>query len=723
MILPHRFECAILSLGRKTVFRSRSKPAAEDRTRALLELLYHVSREVATALDLRTVLQRVLFEAMRNVGGERASIVVLDDNSKPVDATIVHGQQFHEHTTQQLRDTVERGLAGWVVSNRKPALVPDTSRDERWLRRPDDSIEKTGAKSAICVPLLARERLVGVLTLVHSVPNAFTDEHLELMQAIADQAGVAVLNARLYTESQRQARVMTALAESAASINTSLRMEDVLQRILNQTMQALQVETAAVALTDPQTRELVFRAAAGQNAGNIINRRVPSGEGLIGLVVREGRGLVIPSVSSDNRFTDADRFGGIRAKAVGAAPIQTQAGVIGVIEAINPVSGAFDPDALLVMTGLGSLAGTTIQNAQFYEQIDSARRRYRELFEDSIDPILITDWNGKILEANRQAVLLSGQADGELRAETIDQIHEVNWSRTGKNFEILREGEPCSYESSMHKKEGGNIPVEVHVRRVEFEQSDSLQWLLRDITERKDLDALREDLAAMIYHDLRSPLANIVSSLEVLSGMVDEQDTSAHSILGIAAHSTARIQRLVDSLLDLNRLEAGQPVADQKVADPIALVQQALKDVSPASEGRRQKTTSILPDRLPFLWVDAGMCHRVLVNLLENAIKFTPTEGNIEVGAKKDGNWLEFWVRDNGPGIPPAEQEHIFEKFTRLRGKNKPGGLGVGLAFCRLAVQGHGGRIWVESQDGKGATFHFTLPLATQQQIVTSSSL
>jgi len=112
------------------------------------------------------------------------------------------------------------------------------------------------------------------------------------------------------------------------------------------------------------------------------------------------------------------------------------------------------------------------------------------------------------------------------------------------------------------------------------------------------------------------------------------------------------------------------------------------------------------------------MARRVLVNLIENAIKFAPTEGRIEVGAKQDGEWLQFWVKDNGPGIPPADQEHIFDKFTRLRGKDKPGGLGVGLAFCRLAVQGHGGRIWVESPDGKGANFNFTFPLATPQQIV-----
>jgi PAS domain S-box-containing protein len=703
------------------VFRSRSKPA-EDRNRSLLELLYHVSREVATALDLRTVLQRVLFETMRNVGGERASIVALDDSGKPVDATIVYGQQFHEHTTQQLRDTVERGLAGWVVTHRKGALVTDTMKDDRWLKRPDDAVEKTGSKSAICVPLLAREKMVGVLTLVHSVPNAFNEDHLELMQAIADQAGVAVLNARLYTESQRQARVMTALAEGAAAINTSLRMEEVLQRILNQTIQALQVETAAVAMMDASGGELVFRAATGQNAGNILGRRVPAGAGLVGLVAREGRGIVIPVVSADKRFTDADRFGGIRTKAVAAAPIQTQAGVIGVLEAINPFSGSFDPDALVVMNGLGSLAGTTIQNAQFYEQLNAAHARYRELFEDSLDAIFITDWNGHILESNRPAGAMSGYSDNELRSMVIADLHDIKWSLIGENYKLIYEGDGCGYESNLKQKQGMTTPVEVYVRRVSFEEADSIQWLLRDITERKELDALREDLTSMIYHDLRSPLANIVSSLEVLGGLIDPQDESAHTILGIASNSTARIQRLVDSLLDLNRLEAGQPIVDQSLADPAALIHQALKDVSIAAEGRRQKLNANLPDHLPLLWVDAGMAHRVLVNLLENASKFTPTEGFIEVGAQSDGEWLEFWVRDNGSGIPAEEQERIFEKFMRLRGREKPSGLGVGLAFCRLAVQGHGGHIWVESQNGNGATFHFTLPLATPQQLVTQES-
>jgi NtrC-family two-component system sensor histidine kinase KinB len=689
-----------------------------DRTRALLELLYHVSKELATALDLRTVLQRVLYETLQNVGGERCSIVVLDDAGKAVDATIVYGTKVHEHTTQQMRETMERGLAGWVIQNRRGVYVPDTSKDDRWLIRPDDT-DRIGAKSAICVPLLTREQLVGVLTLVNTKTDAFSTGQLDLMQAIADQAGIAVLNARLYTESQRQARVMTALAEGAAAMNASLRMDDVYQRVLIQTMQALQVETVTLGMIEGE--HLVFRAAAGHNAGNILGRMIELGMGITGTVTREGRGVVVPDVKKEKNINEVDKLGGDETRALLVAPIQSQGRVMGVLEAINPIAKTFDPDALLVMTGIGGLAGTTIQNAQLFERLQAAHKRYRDLFEESIDPIVITDWDGHIIEANRQASLLSDYTREQLQDLSIDQLHEVNWNRTGMEFELLRSGQMVSYESSLHKLDESHIPAEVHARRVEFDSTDSIQWILRDITERKELDSLREDLTSMIYHDLRSPLANIVSSFDVITYMVPEPEReTVQSILKIAENSTERIQRLVSSLLDVSRLESGQPVADQTVVDTLALTREALQDVEPALKGRKQTLLIMLPEELPFIWVDEDMSRRVLINLIENSSKYSPSEGTIEVGAKAEDGWVHFWVKDQGSGIPPSEQDHIFDKFTRLRGRSKISGLGIGLAFCRLAVQGHGGRIWVESETEKGSIFHFTFPVATNEQIELS---
>jgi len=690
----------------------------EDRNR--LDLLYHVSREVATALDLRTVLQRVLYQAIQNVGGERGSIVVLDDAGKAVDSTIVFGQQhINEDTTQQLRDTVEHGLAGWVLKNRKPVLIANTSQDKRWLHRPDDAKKKTGSKSALCMPLLARDQLVGVLTLVHSKPNAFSEEHLELMQAIADQAGIAVLNARLYTESQRTARVMSALAESAAIINTSLRLDDVLEHILNQTIQALQVETVALALFDPSNDELVFRAATGQNANNILNRRIPPGQGLANLVIKDGQGIVIPDVSKDQRFKNVDRFGGIEMRAVAMAPIQAPGNVIGVLEAINPISGEFDLDAMLVLTGLGSLAGTSIQNAQSFERMDSTHQHYRELFEDSIDPILLTDWDGKIIEANRQAIEFSGYGNKKLHEVSIDQLHDVNWDMLGLRFDNLKSYQTFSYDSILRTVIGRPIPIQVNVRPVEFEDAVVLQWIIHDISERKALDDLRNDLMSMVYHDLRSPLANIISSLDMLSVLIsNDDDEDVQSIMKVAFHSTTRIERMINTLLDINKLESGQKIITQRVVHVENLVIDATKEVEQIADSRNQKLLAQFPEneKLDPVWIDEDMILRVLINLVENAAKFSPAEGEITIIAQAVDGQVKVCVKDTGPAIPVGDHERIFNKFTRLRGKDKLSGMGIGLAFCRLAVEGHGGHIWVESGQDKGNTFCFILPVASKEQ-------
>jgi NtrC-family two-component system sensor histidine kinase KinB len=688
-----------------------------DHTRSLLELLYHVSREVATALDLRTVLQRVLYAAIDNVGGERGSVVVMDDSGKPLDSIIVHGRRIHGDTTQQLRVTVERGLAGWVVRNRKPALLPDTSLDQRWLRRPDDAVQKSGAKAAICVPLMAREKIVGVMTLVHSIPNAFDRSHLELMQAIADQAGIAILNARLYTESQRQARVMTALADGAITINASLQMNDVFQRILNQTIQALQVETVALALEEQPSGDFVFRAATGQNSGSIVDKRVPAGEGIIGKVVKEGRGIVIPAIKDENPFTKRNFFDGLDSHAIAVAPIQAQGKIIGVMEAINPISGVFDPDALLVMTGIGSLAGTTIQNAQLFERVEETRKRYYELFNDSIDPILISDWDGNILEANRKALSLSGYAAEAFRMLTVGEIHKLDLDKVGEEFEYLRDDALRKYESTLFTKSDQEIPVEVHAHSVHFEDSEAIQWTFRDITERKELDSLRDDMTSMIYHDLRSPLSNVISSLDILEDVIKGDDDEGTQLLfKIAAASAARIQRLVSSLLDINRLEAGQPIVTQQGVSPSTLIHDAVEAILPGTQPREQKVTALVPENISNIWVDGDMIRRVLINLLENASKFTPIGGKIEIGVKEDGEWLQLWVQDTGIGIEADDRQRVFEKFARAKNKGKVSGLGVGLAFCRLAVDGHGGRIWVDENYQDGTRFNLTLPVSEREK-------
>jgi signal transduction histidine kinase len=139
-------------------------------------------------------------------------------------------------------------------------------------------------------------------------------------------------------------------------------------------------------------------------------------------------------------------------------------------------------------------------------------------------------------------------------------------------------------------------------------------------------------------------------------------------------------------------------------------------------ENKNQEITISIPNGLADVWVDADMIRRVLTNLLENAVKYTPAGSKIYLGAGRDGDRVLMWVQDTGPGIPATDRERIFDKFTRLHGKSGPKGLGLGLAFCRLAIEAHEGRIWVDDGAVSGACFKFTLPTATPSPVTYSRS-
>lgn len=688
---------------------------AGSSSRESLELLYHISRELASALELRTVLERVLKLSLENVKGISGSLIVLDSKGRALESIIVYKNKVIEETNLQLKFTLDQGLAGWVVSNREAALVRDTSQDKRWQRTPRTGEKAEPPKSTVSAPLLVRDDLVGVITLTHPEPGFFVEDTLALVQAIADQAAFAVQNGRLYAESQRRSQVLGALVESAASISASLQLNEVLKRILRQTTKAMEVEAVSLALVEPDGKNLAFRAATGGSGTRVEGVKIKMGQGIAGWVAKEGEGIVVQDAQEDPRFyAEVDAATGYETKAVACAPIRADGAVIGVLEALNPVSGNFAADALLVLEGIGNLAGTAIQHAQLFQQVEVARKRYLELFEDSVDPILITDSEGQIQEANRQAEILLGFNEDTLHQMNVHHFHQADWKALGKDLANVGPDKTVSYQSVLHS-DGHETHVEMYVRRVEVDRQQVLQWIMRDITERQNLDNLREDLASMIYHDLRSPLANVVSGLDVLEMMLpSDQDPTIRSVLDIAMRSTERVQRLATSLLDTSRMEAGQSIGNPEPTAAADMVQSALDAVQPGAEARQVNLEGAVAKNMPKVLADAEMIRRVMINLLENAIKYSREEQTVTLGAKRAGDEVEFWVQDQGRGIPKEEQERIFEKFARVQsgatGNTK--GLGLGLAYCKLAVEGHGGRIWVESEPGEGAKFIFTLKTA-----------
>jgi len=691
---------------------SAGSAAGRERTRSSLELLYNISRELAAQLDLRRLLQHILQLTIEAVDANSGSILVLDERGAVIEGALAFGGKVHDHTAQQLADTYERGLAGWVVEHRQAALVRNTGDDPRWLRR---TLAKGDAesRSAICVPLLARERIVGVLTVVHPEAGHFGEDDLALLQAIADQAGIAVENARLFRAEQDRRRFASTLQETARVISSTLDPGQVFQAVLEQLERVVRFDSASILLVEDDHLDLVAARGFEDNQA-VLGTRLPLDDTLlVGRVLASRKPMVVPDVQAEAGWLhrpglpEADQI-----RAWIGAPLIVRDRAVGLLNVDSRTAGRYrESDAEDVMA-FADQAAAAVANAQLFAETQAARRRYATLFEDSVDPVLITTPDGIVTDANVAAQ--------EYLATTLDglvgrDIRELHVPRGGpERAPIPQAGETIAYLATTLHPDGRSQPIEVHAKRIDTSPHPTVQWILRDVSERVALDELRRDLTSMIFHDLRSPLGNVISSLEMLQASMAESDETTRSVLSIAVRSSRRLSRLVESLLDLAQLETGQAVLHRSTASMSAVIAEAAEEVHPLAEARGHMIQFSLPRGEPLTTeMDVEMIRRVIINLLENAIKYTRAPGRITVLGRREGEAVVVGVRDNGPGIAEQDQRTIFEKFARVAQEGQPKGLGLGLAFCRLAVEAHGGRIWVESEPGQGATFSFSLPPAT----------
>jgi signal transduction histidine kinase len=232
--------------------------------------------------------------------------------------------------------------------------------------------------------------------------------------------------------------------------------------------------------------------------------------------------------------------------------------------------------------------------------------------------------------------------------------------------------------------------------------------ILRDVTEERRVERLREDLSHTMVHDLRSPLTSILGSLEVLDRSASAPD---HELLELAARAARRLLGLVDAILDVSRLEKGAMPLKHTAVDVARLVHDVLELQEPRLRERGVRVTGEIPAELPPVLADPDVIARVLENLVGNAVKFGGRDVRLAASLAEEASAVRISVADDGPGIAADQLSRIFEKF--VTGDHKVRGSGIGLAFCKLAVEAHGGVIRVESAPGRGATFSFTLPVAT----------
>jgi NtrC-family two-component system sensor histidine kinase KinB len=515
---------------------------------------------------------------------------------------------------------------------------------------------------------------------------------------------------------RKRLRELTFLHETSQVLTATLDLDDVLRSLMTQVRDYFQVEAASVALQDEESEELVFRVAVGKAAEEVVGLRLAPGQGIASWVVQNGQPELVPAAYSDERFYPGiDDKTDFHTRTMLAVPVKIGQQAIGVIEAINPAAGTFDEDAQRLLLAVADLAAVAIRNAELHERMRRAERRYESLFNESTDPTVVLDMEWRILEINRQAVQMLGRPREQLSGADFRDALGMPQETCQTAIQQVREGQRFSLEMRVPSGEEPRI-LETHMAKIDYGGREAIQWVGHDISERVALEQMREDLTHMIIHDLRNPLGSMMSSLQLIHAAFVDQDQTLPTtkLLRIAMRSGLKLYRRIDSLLDLGRLEAGETELKKTPVSPESLIEEAVEQIQPSALNKEQTIVVQVDPGLPRVPADRDLILRVLTNLLDNAVKFTPKEGRITLSVRQTGEEMLFAVSDTGPGIAPEYRQRVFDRFVRLETTEGLRGTGLGLAFCKLAVEAHGGRIWVESEADHGATFHFVLPLEAE---------
>jgi two-component system phosphate regulon sensor histidine kinase PhoR len=365
---------------------------------------------------------------------------------------------------------------------------------------------------------------------------------------------------------------------------------------------------------------------------------------------------------------------------------------------------------LLAGGELNELSRAVNRLAERAENQAARRKRDRDRFETVLrsmsDGVIMLDRRGTVALINPAAErLLRTAADKALHESFVQVVRDYRLADVWQQCAQRREEQAATVEVSA------GYFLRINVTPFLRGASNGYLVLLQDLSHLYRLEAVRRDFVSNISHELRTPLASIKALVDTLRDGAMSDPPAAEHFLGRMEIEVDSMTQMVQELLELSRIESGQAPLRLFPSALAALVEPAVERLHPQAARADVALTVILPDELPQVMVDADRIRQVVINLVHNAIKFTPPGGYVTVTARAVHDGIVVSVADTGIGIPAEDLPRIFERFYKADRARSGGGTGLGLAIAKHTIQAHNGRLWVESVEGKGSTFSFSLPL------------
>jgi two-component system, NtrC family, sensor kinase len=700
----------------------------ESRRRAEeLAALYSTSQLITARLDVASVLDRISRAVTALISSTGCGIGLVD----PVRNRLVHAAAhgFKSDEWQALALPVGEGIIGRCAESGTAIRVDDICADARSARRDVD--EREGIRSMLCVPLRVGGALLGVISAFSTRPAVFSAHHQRLLEAFAEQAGIAVQNAQLFEESLKHARETRALFEAGRTVTASLDPQRTVRVIMEQARAVLGVASCGIMTLDPVTRELSLVASLDLPEEVMRKVRVAEGEGIAGRAVRDLR----PRQSADHfndpraRFRDLPRQSGLRSAM--AAPLRVGDRAIGVIEVFHSEVHQFTAAEEDLLVALADQAAIALEHARLYEGLETmVAERTRELDRQKhfVEVVLETlplgvfvlDPELRIVRANREGVRTLG-CDPATRAPfprvvAPERAGEVDAFLRGafRAAEVARCEEEMVIAGELKRFRLTTAPLPGG------DDGAHLVVLVEDITLAKQLERqmlLTERLttagrlAAGVAHELNNPLATIAGCAESLQSRLGEAALAGRSELAdfptylrLVEEEAYRCKEITSSLLQFVR----DPGSRRVPTDVNALVLKTIELISHQARYADGAFATELDDTLPEVTLNEGQLRQVFLGLASNALDAMEGRGRLTIRTRRARREVEVEFEDEGPGIPEEVAQRIWDPFFTTK---PPGqGTGLGLAIAQGIVADHGGRIEMQTHVGKGSIFRVVVP-------------
>ncbi len=734
--------------------------ASVVRTAERLNIINRVSTDISASLDLETVYSTLYWAVTQLMPTEAFVISLLDDETDVVEGVfIMEGNQRIPNT----RIPFGQGLSSRVIEEGRPLLIHQPNDPQA-----DGSVvfgSRGRPQSLLAAPLIIGGQAKGMLSVQSYQEYAYTEEDLNLLITLANQAAVAINNAQLFSQlnqltEELEARVIERTAELDAArrhtefllralteVSSSLDLDHALRRTLELLNEAIGAEQGTIMMLDPADGRLHYRAGYGYassdvNVSNTGGLALKPGEGLAGWVLANRQSALIYDLYEDSRWMPNPNTGSQHRSAI-AVPMKVGEEILGVLLMYHRDPAYFTEAHLNLAEAIASQVSIAINNATLYKLISdqseqmgrAAREQRREasrraaILASVADGVLVTDVDNRIEFVNEPALEILNATEEQIVGEPLDTFASrfgetadiwiqtiQTWSQSPDSYQ-----ETGPYAEQLPLDDGRIIFVNLAPVIADGEFIGTVS-IIRDITYEVEVDRLKSEFVATVSHELRTPMTSIRGYVDLLMmGAAGALNENQQHFLEIIKENTVRLNVLVNDLLDVSQIEAGKVALEIQPLDLVSVAQAVLDEVRQRSVQEQKPMRFIIEaaSDLPPAAGDPDRVRQILANLVENAFRYTPEDGQVTIRiSQRADDFLQVDVVDTGIGIAPEDQERIFERF--YRGEHPfvlaTAGTGLGLALTRQLVHMHQGEIWVQSVLGQGSTFSFTLPVYQEEE-------